>query len=61
MNFFSMIHFSYQYLPEVKAYLELSRTSAMELFRDFCCCKIHEKASVPESLFNKVIGFCPAT
>ena len=33
--FFSTIDFSYQYLPEAKTYLEPSRKSAMELFRDF--------------------------
>ena len=31
---FLTIHFSYQRLPEAKAYLEPSRTSAMELFRE---------------------------
>ena len=35
LNFFSTINFSYQYPPEAKAYLEPSRTSGMELFRDF--------------------------
>ena len=34
----------------------------MELFRDFfCCCKIHKKTPVPESLFNKFAGLYPAT
>ena len=31
---FSAINFSYQYPSEAKAYLETSRTSAMELFRE---------------------------
>ena len=33
----------------------------MELFREFIFSKIHKKTPVPESLFNKVIGFYPAT
>ena len=62
---FPTINFSYQHPPEALAYLEPSRISAMKLFREFfffcCCCKIHKKTSVPESLFNKVIGFYPTT
>ena len=34
MIFFSTINFSYQYLPEAKAYLEPSQTSTMELFHE---------------------------
>ena len=34
-EFLSTINFSYQYLSEVKAYLEPSQTSAMELLRHF--------------------------
>ena len=30
----TFLNFSYQYPPEAKVYLELSRTSAMELFRE---------------------------
>ena len=56
-----MINFSYQYPLETKAYLEPSRTSAMELFREFFFSKIHKKTPVPESLFNKVIGCYPET
>ena len=41
-------------------------TSAVELFRDFFfffffCWKINKKTPLPEPLFNKVIGFYPAT
>ena len=36
LNLFSIIDFSYQYLPEAKAYLELSWTSTTELFRGKC-------------------------
>ena len=55
LNVFSTINFSYQYLPEAKAYLEPSRTSTMEFFRDFFFfCKIQKTTPVPESLFNKV-------
>ena len=32
--FFSTINFFYQYLPEAKGYLELSRASTMEFFRE---------------------------
>ena len=61
-NFFSTVNFSYQYPPEAKAYLEPSRIPAMKLFREiFYFCEIHKKAPVPQSLFNKVIGFFPAT
>ena len=36
-------------------YLEASRTSTIELFREkFFFCKIHKKTSVPESFFNEV-------
>ena len=35
LNFFSTTNFSYQYLPEAKAYLETSRTSTMELANFF--------------------------
>ena len=55
-----MTQFSYQYTPAAKAYLESSRTSAMELFREILFCKI-QKTPVPEPLFNKVIAFYPAT
>ena len=57
LNFFSTINFSYQHLPEAKAYFELSQTSALEPFRkkNFFW-KIHMKTPVSESLFNKVVG-----
>ena len=43
------------YLPEAKAYLELKRTSTMELFRvKFFFSKIQKETPVPESYFNKV-------
>ena len=44
-------------------YLELSRTSTMELFCNFFFffCNIYEKAPVPESLFNKLTGLYSAT
>ena len=32
--FFSTINFFYQYLPEANAYLEPSRTSTMDFFRE---------------------------
>ena len=49
------INFSYQYLPEAKAYLEPNRISTMELFRVFFFSKFTRKFTpVPESLFNKV-------
>ena len=53
LNFFSTTNFSYQYLPEAKAYLETSRTSTMELFANFFF-KVYKKTPVPESLFKKV-------
>ena len=56
----STISFSYQYPSEAKANLEPSRTSTIEPFREICFSKIHKKTPVPESLFNKVICFCPA-
>ena len=61
--FFSMINFSYQYLPEAKGYLERSRRSTIELFREknFFFCRIQKKTPVPESLFNKDTGLYPAT
>ena len=58
-NFFSTINFFYQNLSEAKAYLEPSRTSTMELFRNFFF-KINQKTPVPESLFNKVTGIYTA-
>ena len=62
MIFFSTINFSYQYLPEGKAYLEPSRTSTIELFHEFFfLCKIQKKTPVSESLFNKVTGLYLAT
>ena len=33
----------------------------MEFFGKFFFSKIHKKTHVPESLFNKIIGFYPAT
>ena len=51
-------------LPEAKVYLELSRTSTMELFCNFFFfffCNIYEKTPVPESLFNKLTGLYSAT
>ena len=62
LNFFSTINLSYQYPTEAKAYLEPSRTSAVEPLREFFIfCKIHNKTQESEPLFNKVIGFYPAT
>ena len=62
LNFFSTINFSYQYAPEVKAYLEPRRISAMEIFcKIFFFCKTDDKTPVLESIFNKVIGLYPAT
>ena len=57
-NFFSPFNFSYLYLPEVKAYLQLSRTTTMALLTFFFT--IHKKTTVQESLFNKIAGLCPA-
>ena len=57
-NFFSTVNFSYQYPPEAKAYLEPSRIPAIKLFREFF---LFLRNSQEKSLFNKVIGFFPAT
>ena len=59
--FFSTINFSYQYLPEAKAFLEPSLTILSGAFSENNFCKIHEKTSVLESHFNKVAGLYPAT
>ena len=62
LNFFSTINFSYQHLPEAKAYFELSQTSALEPFRKkIFFWKIHMKTPVSEFLFNKVTSLYPAT
>ena len=56
-KFFSTINFSYQYLPEAKAYLEPSRTFYNGAFsRNIVFCKIHKKTPVLGSHINKVIG-----
>ena len=51
LNVFSTINFSYQYLPEAKAYLEPSRTSTMEFFRDFFFFAKFKKQHLCRSLF----------
>ena len=61
LNSFSMINFSYQFLPEPKGNLEPSRTSTMELFHEKISLQIHKKIPAPESLFNKVAALYPAT
>ena len=43
------------------AYLEDSRTFAMELFSKTFFWKNHKKIPVSESVFNEVIGLYPAT
>ena len=53
----TFLNFSYQYPPEAKVYLEPSRTSAMELFREIFFSKFHKNTPLLESLFNKVTGF----
>ena len=58
-NFFSMINFSYQYLPEPKAYLEPTRT--FDNGAKYCFCKIHKKAPVLKPHFRKVTGLYSAT
>ena len=61
-KFFSTINFSYQYLPETKAYLEPSRTFYNGAFsRNIFFSRIHKKTPVLESNFNKVTGVYPAT
>ena len=45
------INFSYQYLPEAKAYLEPSRISTMELFRVFFFQNLQENLRLCQSLF----------
>ena len=60
--FFLTINFSCQYLPEAKANLEPSRTFYKGVFSgNIFFCKIHNKATVPKSHFNKATGLCPAT
>ena len=54
-----MINFSYQYLPEAKAYLEPTRTFYNGA--KYCFCKIHKKAPVLEPHFRKVTGLYSAT
>ena len=52
LNLFSTIDFCSQCTPEAKVHSEPSRTSEMELFREFIFSKIHKKTPVPESFFK---------
>ena len=61
LNFSSTVNFSYQYPPEAKVYLELSRTSTTEFFREKLFRKIYKKTPVLESLFIEVTGLYSAT
>ena len=59
---FSTINFSYQYLPQAKAYLEPSRTFYNRVFyAKYFFCKIHKETPVLQSHFNKVADLYSAT
>ena len=48
-------------MPEAKVYLELSRTSTTEIFREKFILQNLQETPLPESLFNKVTGLYSAT
>ena len=61
LNFFSTSNFFYQYLPKAKTYLEPSRTSTMELFREIFFFFLQNSQENTESLSNKVTDRSPSS
>ena len=55
------MNFSYQYMPEAKAYLEPNRTSTMKFYREKLFSGKFTRKHLCLSLLNKVTGLYPAT